>query len=97
MTTKEFQRKSPIMIFLSYFSNHKKLFALDVACAMLIAAIDLSFPLITRHALYEMLPNQMYKTFFLVMAVIVCCFSVISPHSVQCLPSVRPSTRQLAA
>ena len=64
MTTKEFQRKSPIMIFLSYFKNHKKLFALDVACAMLISAIDLSFPLLTRNALYNMLPNQMYKTFF---------------------------------
>ena len=71
MTTKEFQKKHPIMIFLSYFGSHKKLFALDVACAMLIAAIDLSFPLITRNALYNMLPNQLYKTFFTVMAVAV--------------------------
>ena len=78
MTTKDFQRKHPMAIFLRYFGNHKKLFALDVACAMLIAAIDLSFPLITRNALYEMLPNQMYKTFFTVMAVIVCCYVVRS-------------------
>ena len=55
MTTKDFQRKSPLMIFLSYFKNHKKLFAIDVLCACLIAAIDLAFPLITRHALYELL------------------------------------------
>ena len=74
MTTKEFQKKSPIMIFLSYFGNHKKLFILDVACAMLIAAIDLAFPLITRSALYDMLPNQMYKTFFIVMAAAVCSY-----------------------
>ena len=40
MTTKEFQRKSPMMIFLSYVGNHKKLFALDVTCAVLIAASD---------------------------------------------------------
>ena len=78
MTTKEFQRKSPIMIFLSYFKNHKKLFALDVACAMLISAIDLSFPLLTRNALYNMLPNQMYKTFFTVMVAAVCCYVVRS-------------------
>ncbi|MBQ9148157.1 MAG: ABC transporter ATP-binding protein [Oscillospiraceae bacterium] len=71
MTTKDFQRKSPMMIFLSYFGKHKKLFALDVGCAMLIAAIDLAFPLITRNALYEMLPNQMYKTFFTVMVIVV--------------------------
>ena len=74
MTTKEYQKKSPLVIFLSYFGNHKKLFALDMTCAMLIAAIDLSFPLITRSALYDMLPGQMYKTFFVVMAAVVCCY-----------------------
>ena len=74
MTTKDFQRKKPLMIFLSYFGNHKKLFAIDVTCAVLIAAIDLSFPLITRSALYEMLPGQMYKTFFTVMIAVVASY-----------------------
>ena len=78
MTTKDFQRKSPLMIFLSYFKNHKKLFAIDVSCAIGIAAIDLAFPLVTRHALYEMLPNQMYRTFFLVMAAVVACYVIRS-------------------
>ena len=50
MTTNEFKRKSPLAIFLSYFLNHKKLFAIDTLCAMGIAAIDLSFPLVTRNA-----------------------------------------------
>ncbi|MBQ7801398.1 MAG: ABC transporter ATP-binding protein [Oscillospiraceae bacterium] len=67
MTTEEFRRKKPLMIFLSYFKNHKKLFLIDILCATLIAAIDLTFPLVTRSALYNMLPNQMYKTFFIVM------------------------------
>ena len=70
MTTKDYQRKSPLMIFLSYFKNHKKLFAVDVLCAVGIAAIDLLFPLVTRSALYDMLPNQMYKTFFTVMVIV---------------------------
>ena len=74
MTTKDFQRKKPLMIFLSYFGNHKKLFAIDVACAVLIAAIDLAFPLVTRSALYDMLPGQMYKTFFTVMIAVVCSY-----------------------
>ncbi|MEE1328209.1 MAG: ABC transporter ATP-binding protein [Oscillospiraceae bacterium] len=74
MTTKEYQKKSPLVIFLSYFGNHKKLFALDMTCAILIAVIDLSFPLITRSALYDMLPGQLYKTFFMVMAAVVCCY-----------------------
>ena len=74
MTTKDYQRKSPLMIFLSYFKNHKGLFAIDVMCAVLIAGIDLLFPLVTRSALYDMLPGQMYKTFFTVMIAVVCCY-----------------------
>ena len=71
MTTKDFQKKSPLMIFLHYFKNHKGLFAIDVFCALVIAAIDLTFPLITRSALYDMLPGKMYRTFFIVMGVVV--------------------------
>ena len=74
MTTKDFQRKRPLIIFLSYFKNHRKLFFIDVLCAVLIAAVDLAFPLVTRSALYDMLPNQMYKTFFLVMGAVLVCY-----------------------
>ena len=74
MTTKDYQEKSPLVIFLSYFKNHKKLFAVDMLCAIIIAAIDLTFPLVTRSALYDMLPGKMYRTFFTVMIVVVCCY-----------------------
>ena len=78
MTTKDYQRKRPLMIFLSYFRNHLGLFALDVSCAMLIAAIDLAFPLITRTALYEWLPNGQYRFFFTIMIVVACCYGLRS-------------------
>ena len=71
MTTKDYQKKSPLVIFLGYFKNHKKLFCIDVLCACLIAAIDLTFPLVTRNALYEMLPGKMYKIFFIVMVTVI--------------------------
>ena len=74
MTTKEYQKRSPIMIFLSYFKNHKGLFAVDMLCALLIAAVDLLFPLVTRTALYEMLPNNMFRVFFVVMGIMVLCY-----------------------
>ena len=74
MTTKDYREKSPLVIFLQYFKNHKKLFALDVSCAVGIAAIDLAFPLVTRSALYDLLPNQRYRTFFTIMAIVVCCY-----------------------
>ena len=70
--------KSPLLAFLGYFKNHKGLFAVDMLCAMLIAAVDLCFPLVTRHALYEMLPGQMYRTFFIVVAVLVVCYLIRS-------------------
>ncbi len=78
MTTKDFQRKSPLMIFLNYFKNHKKLFAIDVSCAVGIAAIDLAFPLVTRSALYDLLPNQMYRTFFTIMIIVVAFYMLRS-------------------
>ena len=74
MTTKEYREKSPLAIFLNYFKNHKGLFAVDVLCAVGIAAIDLLFPLVTRSALYDMLPNQMYRTFFTVMVTVLVCY-----------------------
>ena len=74
MTTRDFQKRSPLVIFLSYFKNHKGLFAIDVLCAVGIAAIDLMFPLVTRSALYDMLPNQMYQTFFTVMVIVLSCY-----------------------
>ena len=74
MTTKDYQRKSPLIIFLSYFGKHKGLFAIDVFCACLIAAVDLMFPLVTRSALYDMLPGKLYQTFFTVMILVVVCY-----------------------
>ncbi len=74
MTTKDYQKKSPLRIFLSYFKNHKGLFAVDILCAMGIALIDLLFPLVTRSALYDMLPGKMYQTFFIVMAAVILCY-----------------------
>ena len=70
MTTQDYQRKSPLAIFLGYFGNHKRLFAIDILCTVGIAAIDLTFPLVTRKALYDLLPNQLYRTFFLIMAAV---------------------------
>ena len=67
-------RKKPLSIFLSYFKNHKGLFFVDVGCAMLIAAVDLAFPLVTRHALYELLPGKVFGVFFTIMVAMVACY-----------------------
>ena len=74
MTTQDFQRKSPLQIFLSYFRPHRKLFIMDLACALLISLIDLAFPAVSRWCMYELLPQSAYKTFFAVMAVVFAAF-----------------------
>ena len=54
----------------SFFKPHRGIFILDMCCAVLVAAIDLAFPLVSRNAMYEMLPDKMYQTFFTVMAIV---------------------------
>ena len=70
MTTKDYQKKRPLMIFLGYFKRHRRLFMIDILCAVIIAGVDLAFPLITRTALYDLLPNEMYQTFFVIMVAV---------------------------
>ena len=74
MTTKDYQTRSPLRIFLSYFKPHRRLFALDMTCAFLIALIDLAFPLVSRQALYTWLPEKQFRVFFIVMAAVVVAY-----------------------
>ena len=76
MTTQEFQERSHFRIFLSYFMPHRRLFLLDMFCALLIALIDLAFPYVSRWCMYELLPQSAYATFFAVMAVVFCAFAL---------------------
>ena len=56
-----------IKILVNFFKPHKKLFFLDMFCAVTVAAIDLAFPLVSRHAMYDMLPDKVYGPFFALM------------------------------
>ena len=75
MKERNFNR-SIFSIFLSYFGAHRKLFILDMLCAFAVAAVDVAFPLVSRYAMYELLPKNMYKAFFAVMAVVTAAFIV---------------------
>ncbi|MBQ1372117.1 MAG: ABC transporter ATP-binding protein [Oscillospiraceae bacterium] len=74
MDTKDFQNRSLLRIFLSYFKPHRKLFALDMSCSLTVCLIDLAFPMVTRTALYELLPDKRYESFFLLMGAMVVCY-----------------------
>ena len=68
--------KPILLVFLSYFGAHKKLFILDMVCALAVAAIDVSFPLVSRHMMYELLPEKLYQTVFTVGVIVVCAFLI---------------------
>ena len=74
MTTKDYRTKGSLRIFFSYFKPHLRLFLLDMLCALLVAAIDLAFPLVSRQALYTWLPDRAYRVFFLAMGVVVAAY-----------------------
>ena len=76
MTTKDYQRKNTMQIFLHFFKPHMGLFILDMVCALIVSLIDLAYPLISRWAMYELLPQNAFQTFFTVMAVVVFAYIV---------------------
>ena len=59
-----------IRTLVGYFKPHLKIFLADMFCAILVACVDLAFPLISRRAMYDMLPQKRYTVFFVVMAII---------------------------
>ena len=67
--TKDFS-KPTLRIFLEYFKPHMGLFVLDLTCALIASAVDLIFPLVARHAMYHMLPENAFAAFFHVMVIV---------------------------
>ena len=63
---------------LRYFRPHMKLFLLDMACAVLAAGIDLAFPVVSRYAMYTLLPDRLFTAFFALMAAVCACYALRS-------------------
>lgn len=65
---------SPLKIFISYIKDEKRLFLIDMSCSVLVAAIDLVFPYVSKNSMQTYLPQSMYKTFFIVMAILAAAY-----------------------
>ena len=66
--------KSSLKHFVSYYRRHWRLFALDMVCALMIAAVDLAFPLVSRYAMNTLLPAKLFDTFFIIMGALVAAY-----------------------
>ena len=74
MTASDFRDRSALSIFLSYFKPHLGLFLLDMFCALLVALVDLGFPLASRYAMHQLLPERAFHAFFTVVAIMVAAY-----------------------
>lgn len=75
LTANDYKKRSVLGIFFSYFAPHKKLFAVDMLCAIIVAGVDLAFPLATRGAMENLLPYpELYQTFFILMGALVVAY-----------------------
>ena len=65
---------NPFKIFISYITGHKELFAIDMACAIIVSVIDMVFPYISRMSMNRLLPQSLFTTFFAVMGIMILAF-----------------------
>ena len=72
---KDFNRK-PLALFMSYIAGHKKLFIVDMICAVIVSVIDLVFPYISRLSMQNLLPKKMFVVFFVVMAIMAVAYLI---------------------
>ena len=60
--------------FLAYYKPHTGLFVLDLTCALVVAAVDVAFPLVTQYILRTLLPEMAVdRTLVRLFVVLICC------------------------
>ncbi len=69
---------SKLKLFFSYYKPYKKIFILDLLCALGIALISLSFPLLSRYGLSVLLPRKAYSEFVFLMLALLLLYIVSS-------------------
>ena len=70
----DYKNSGTIKLFVQHYKGHLGLFSLDMACALTVSAIDLLFPFFSKKSMEMYLPNQMFQTFFTVMAIFIAAY-----------------------
>lgn len=78
MTKKIDYSENALKVFAAYIMRFRKLFAIDMICAVLVAVIDLVFPWVSRLSMNSLLPEAMFSAFFAVMAIMIVAFALKS-------------------
>lgn len=67
--------KALLKRFIPYYKPHTNLLILDLACAFMLSAIDLAFPMLTKIALNDYLPDERFQAFFTVVFALLVLFT----------------------
>lgn len=62
--------KSKLSVFAAYIRPHRRAFAIDMGLSVAVALVDLIFPIVSRWSMRTLLPENLFATFFAVMAVV---------------------------
>lgn len=69
-------KRGAIREFTAFYKPHMGMFLLDMFCALIIALVDILFPVVTRKVLYDYIPNQAMRTFLIAMGAMLIAFFV---------------------
>lgn len=69
-------KRGAIREFVAFYKPHMGMFLLDMFCALIIALVDILFPVVTRKVLYDYIPNQAMRTFLIAMGAMLIAFFV---------------------
>ena len=70
--------QKPLKVFIAYVAGHRKLFIIDMVCAVIVSLVDLIFPYVSREAMTRYLPERLFTTFFMVMGLMVLAYVIRS-------------------
>ncbi|QAY67169.1 ABC transporter ATP-binding protein [Paenibacillus protaetiae] len=62
--------------FFSYYKPYKRLFYLDFGCAVLLALLELAFPLAVNHVIDDLLPDQNWRW------IVIACLALLALYAV---------------
>jgi len=60
--------------FVKYYKPYKGLFMMDLVCALLVAGVDLVYPLMSNYALKTLIPNDQVAAFVWLMAILLTAY-----------------------
>ena len=70
----DYKNSGTIKLFVQHYKGHLGLFSLDMICALAVSAIDLLFPFFSKKSMEMYLPDHLFKTFFMVMAIFIAAY-----------------------